>query len=250
MELKSNDRKSPEDIYQILGISSETVSTEQSMDSDRLRHDHTFDNKNSVDFNLLWKHYRLCMILGIAAVAAAVILWIVAIFDISSLFSSSRHSELYYEDSVYENIYEDTAGAAAMVEESQKVDVVSGYDSDNESQYLYGDNFDEATTEPSMMYFKGTINDRYPIHLYLDISDFGGKYYYDKSGPSNFMILNIVNMEPNDDSFVIVMEEYNADSEICGHWSGTLTSDGIFSGYGEFLGKTMPFHLEVCEPND
>lgn len=239
MEQDNKNSKSAADIYDILGISSETVKEENYRPQNDSPESDNHSEEKSADANLMWDHFRICMILGIIAAVLPFIIWLVSLINFSSLFKSEKVADWEDNENSY---YVEEVVVEADPYENDVEEAIS------ESSDEYDAEYSEVFVEP--YFFLGTINERYPIHLCLDLSDFGGKYYYDKSGASNCMLLNITNMEQIGDSLSIEMEEYNNDGEACGVWRGILSPDGQFSGYGEFLGNTMPFSLTSCNASD
>lgn len=94
------------------------------------------------------------------------------------------------------------------------------------------------------LYFRGKINGKYAVHIYINTDTDEGQYYYDKNGSANRMNLRIEYYDPA--SGQLSMTEYNQNWEYCGDWSGRL-KNGVYSGNGDYLGKTMPFYVTQCE---
>lgn len=86
--------------------------------------------------------------------------------------------------------------------------------------------------------FTGKINGKYAVRVTINTNTGTGSYYYTKYGPGNSMSLQITSFTGSH----ISMNEYNPQGEYCGSWSGTFRN-GIYSGTGDYLGKTMPFYL-------
>ena len=234
METERKNNDSTADIYEILGISPATVQEDNDYPNKKISTcDINLPEGDVTGFDVLWKHFRLCMILGIIATALPFAVWFASILDIHSLFSYNKDNDLV------EDVIEQPFAVEEIIEEPDIYD------------YSPEDNYEEVYHVASNRYFfEGTINNKYPIHLFLDINDGGGKYYYDKSGVVNCMYLKITQMEYTRGLSSIEMNEYNSNGDLCGKWTGILTSDGELTGYGEFLGKTMPFNLTTCLPSD
>ncbi|MDE6460789.1 MAG: hypothetical protein K2K52_08205 [Paramuribaculum sp.] len=226
--------KKGEDIYEILGIDS-TKTSEGSYDTavDNTPKGEYLDlnaptgsifddySKYPKDPDNYWWYFRLWTFMGIGVVALLFIAGIVGAF-----MSSRSHN---YSYDIEEVICTDTPDDDYAVEEVAVVEEVAT----------------DANTLSGSWYFSGTINDKYAIHMYLDFDTKSGKYYYVRSGSDNCMTLEITDIMEMDDQYIITMTEYNPSGERCGMWSGTLI-DGSLTGYGEFLGKTMPFELQQC----
>ncbi len=247
MEKDTKNQNQTSYIYEILGISSATVDEKNDHSNSEKPKDHHDMVEDPTGFDVLWKHFRLCMILGIIATVLPFIIWGIASINFSSWFSGSNGNDVDFIDEVaaVEEVVEDQVSQySTYTDNSISVDESEVIEED------YAVEDEEPAEIFDTYFFEGTINDKYPIHLCLDISDFGGKYYYDKSGVSNCMFLNITNMDRIGDSYSIEMEEYNDSGDLCGKWTGILTSQGEFSGFGEFLGKTMPFSLTSCSASE
>ncbi len=212
------------DIYEILGISPKTIDEPEKTEHREVPASTAADASG---MEVLWTHYRVCMILGI--IAAVIPFLILLVAYVGDLFGgSSPASTLEYKE----------YAEYAEPDEGYSEEYTSPVEEAAPAEFLADE-----------YYFQGTINDKYPIHLYLNTANEYGKYYYDRSGADNCMALgNIVIRKNGSTTYEIEMEEFNNDGEITGTWAGTLTSDGTLSGTGEFLGKSMPFSLSVCEP--
>lgn len=217
-----------EDIYEILGVdpnktskgSYNAASESRAMNEEDYLNGPSgsiFDDysKYPKDPDNYWWHFRLWTYLGIGVVALFIIAGIADAVMSSDFFTKSGEME-----------------EGAIAEYTEEV-VAEELVISNDSPY-----------EP--MYFSGTINDKYEIHMYLDLDSRSGKYYYVRSGSSNCMELQIKEIMEFDDQTIITMEEYNPAGDLCGEWRGTIT-EGTFTGHGEFLGKIMPFELTQCE---
>lgn len=90
---------------------------------------------------------------------------------------------------------------------------------------------------------EGTINEKYAVHMILDLKNLIGAYYYDKSGVDNFLTLKIHSYNPA--SGQLTIDEFNNKNELTGEFSGILGESG-FKGTAKFGTKTMPFDLAMC----
>lgn len=108
-----------------------------------------------------------------------------------------------------------------------------------------------STKRTDTFYLKGTVNGKYSVKMYIDPRNMRGRYYYDRTGSvNNAMELELTSFRESGDDYVIEMDEYSPKGEYCGHWSGKITPEGVYSGSGDYHGKTMPFYLEECKRTD
>lgn len=101
----------------------------------------------------------------------------------------------------------------------------------------------EEQKQEDVYRLEGKINDKYPVHMILDMGSLAGAYYYDKSGVDNYLTLKIHSYNPASGQMTI--DEFNNKGELTGEFSGILADDK-FSGNAKFGKKTMPFDLVSC----
>lgn len=171
-----------------------------------------------------WRYFRILTIIGIATCVCLIVACVWG--DDISLFSVSHstHSS-YVESTDYE------------------------YDSDNATEEESNDLYDSALSVPKgTKYFKGSIDNRYNFHMELDFDNESGRYYYDRSNASNCLKLVISSAIANGDGTCdLVLQEYNPDGDLSGIWHGNYdTNTNTYEGVGVFLGKEMPFNIEMC----
>lgn len=96
-----------------------------------------------------------------------------------------------------------------------------------------------------IVYLSGKIDAKYPVHMILDLRQRKGGYYYDKYGTSNFIGIEIPQLRSlGDGRWLITLSISTANGDIDEEWHGTLTYEK-FMGNGLYLGKEMPFDLDV-----
>ena len=101
-----------------------------------------------------------------------------------------------------------------------------------------------------ILYFEGTIDGKYPIHLILDTRRGHGAYYYDKYGSGNLMGLDDIQLSYfGNGNFTVNMSEYNSKGEYCGSWSGTVNENG-FNGGVVVNGKPMSVNLTLYDSSN
>lgn len=96
-----------------------------------------------------------------------------------------------------------------------------------------------------LIYLSGKIDEKYAVHMVLDLRQRLGVYYYDKYGPDNvvpIIISQLRKTSENQWTVGLVKSTDNRDSEE--KWAGVLTNT-LFTGAGEYLGKDLPFELKV-----
>lgn len=236
MSMEKETNSTP-DIYEILGIDPQkgikdepTVSPtpdnelKSEYDDPNAPSGSIFDNYSKYTDNQphYWRWFRILTIIGIVTVILPFILYFISSFDWN--FSSSR-------------TVPQTSPKEFVTEESDT-------DTSEETTDIAAPNFRNQT-----LYFKGKINGKYPVHMLLDFPNNTGRYYYDRSGSSNCMYIDIIEVYETDGKVYIELNEMNANGEVTGVWEGYLTEDS-YSGTGTYLGKEMPFDLSICELSD
>ena len=100
-------------------------------------------------------------------------------------------------------------------------------------------------TGNDIVYLSGKIDAKYPVHMILDLRQRRGGYYYDKYGSSNFIGVDIPQLRSlGDGRWLITLSISTANGDVDEEWHGTLTYEK-FTGNGLYLGKEMPFDLDV-----
>ena len=98
-------------------------------------------------------------------------------------------------------------------------------------------------TEPKILKLAGKIDNKYPVHMIIDLDNLTGAYYYEKSGVDHCLSLKIGSY--NEASGQLTANEYNDKGQLTGEFSGTVSDKG-FVGNATFGSKTMPFDIAVC----
>ena len=233
------DRKN--EIYQILGISSRSEgydgSNAQNQDSGSYNRSGFFDSNKPTgaifdnysnypkEPDNYWFYFRCYTIIGILSMAG----FICSLCFEPNFSSRSKHTREY----------------VVAEPEEDRLELVSSFndnilDSPSKQAYKYS----------GEIYFKGKINNRYGIHMYINTNTHSGLYYYDSSGSRNCMKLNITDyskLAPN--KYILKMTEFDPHGYYCGEWEGTL-SEGTYSGEGTYKGTIMPFNLTQCKKSD
>lgn len=97
----------------------------------------------------------------------------------------------------------------------------------------------------SIRYFSGEVGNqqKYKVHMKLNLSKGEGIYYYDKHGPTKLLSLSFTPNPHLPDSVEIT--EYNKKGMVSGVWHGYLDSKG-YTGEGVFHDKWLSFTLRNC----
>lgn len=96
-----------------------------------------------------------------------------------------------------------------------------------------------------IVYLSGLIDDKYPVHMTLDLNQRIGVYYYDRYGPSNLIGIKVSHLnELGNGQWALILTPSTPNGDQNEKWYGTLKGDK-FSGSGVYMGKEMPFVLKV-----
>lgn len=152
-------------------------------------------------------------------------------------FSSRKDSEVTCDTSemVYEEVNSEEMQEDAIIEEDE-------FDLD-EAQDEIDEMYDISDFD--IVYLSGTIDNKYPIHMILDLNQRDAVYFYDRYGSSNLMGLRITQLRDiGNNLLLVVLEKPVHDDTPVEMWYGNLNNEG-FTGSGEFLDKELPFELRV-----